>query len=321
MNTEPRARILVVDDEPANIELLAGIFEEDYEVLFATDGERALEVAAQALPDVILLDVMMPGADGFEVCGRLKAEHATAPIPVIFITGVGDTEGETRGLEMGAVDYVTKPINPPVVKLRVKHQIELKRARDQLTRLAVTDGLTGLANRREFEATLARERARLARSGGHLAVVLLDVDYFKRYNDTFGHVRGDDCLRAVAQVLRALVARPADLAARYGGEEFACVLPELDAAQGGNVAERIRAAIEALALPHADSPASAYVTASFGVAAQRCRPGQSALELVTRADEQLYRAKAAGRNRVAIAHEPEASGLETARANEPEEGR
>lgn len=300
-----RARILVVDDEPANIELLAGVFEDQHEVLFATNGEKAMELAASARPDVILLDVMMPGTDGFQVCEWLKSERATANIPVIFITGVGDNEGEARGLELGAVDYVNKPINPPVVRLRVQHQIELKRARDQLTRMAVTDGLTGLANRRQFEDTLERENARLARTGGELSVILMDIDYFKPFNDSLGHVRGDDCLREVARVLDETVSRSADLAARYGGEEFGCILPDTALGNAAEVAERVRRAITELAIPHPASAVADHVTASLGVASLLCKPRRSALRVVARADEQLYRAKAEGRNRVCAADGPE----------------
>ncbi|WP_024328965.1 diguanylate cyclase [Thioalkalivibrio sp. ALR17-21] len=305
MNSDHRARILVVDDEPANIELLAGIFEDEHEVLFATNGKRALDLAASARPDVILLDVMMPGTDGFQVCEWLKSERATANVPVIFITGVGDTEGEARGLELGAVDYVNKPINPPVVRLRVQHQIELKRARDQLTRMAVTDGLTGLANRRQFEETLERENARLARTGDALSVILMDIDYFKPFNDTLGHVRGDDCLREVSRVLDETISRPADLAARYGGEEFGCILPETALEDAAAVAERVREAIVELGVPHPASEVADHVTASLGVATLHCQPRQSALRVVARADEQLYRAKAEGRNRVCAAESAE----------------
>lgn len=305
MNSDHRARILVVDDEPANIELLAGIFEDEHEVLFATNGKRALDLAASARPDVILLDVMMPGTDGFQVCEWLKSERATANVPVIFITGVGDTEGEARGLELGAVDYVNKPINPPVVRLRVQHQIELKRARDQLTRMAVTDGLTGLANRRQFEETLERENARLARTQGELSVILMDIDYFKPFNDTLGHVRGDDCLREVARVLEEVISRSSDLAARYGGEEFGCILPDTPLEDAEQVAERVRAVIEDLAIPHPGSEVADHVTASLGVASLHCQPRQSALRVVARADEQLYRAKAEGRNRVCAAESAE----------------
>lgn len=292
------ARILIVDDDVSNARLLARIFDDNYDVLCTTDGEHALELARDAHPSVILLDVMMPGIDGFEVCSRLKADDDTAEIPVIFITGMGDFSAETRGLKLGAVDYVTKPISPAVVKMRVRNQIELKQARDQLTRLAITDGLTGLANRRQFDDVLEKEHARLARAGAELSLIMLDVDHFKPYNDAYGHARGDECLRAVAQVISEATLRPADLGARYGGEEFACVLPDTDAEGARAIAEDIRARVEALRIPHAYATSSDHVTISVGVATERCMPGGSPLALIEQADRQLYRAKQGGRNQV-----------------------
>jgi diguanylate cyclase (GGDEF)-like protein len=304
MINEQQARILVVDDDPANVELLAEIFDDEYEVLFATDGDKALTIAAQASPDLILLDVMMPGIDGFEVCAQLKAGRSTAGIPVIFITGMGDMEAETRGLELGAVDYVTKPINPPVVRMRVRNQVELKRARDALTRLATTDGLTGIANRRHFDEVLAREHARLARLQALLSLVICDIDHFKAFNDCYGHIAGDDCLRRVAHAIESAMSRPADLPARYGGEEFVCLLPDTDAAGAGAVGERVRQAVAALQIPHSGSTGAGVVTVSVGVACVECRPGRSTLAVVAQADEQLYLAKTGGRNRVCVVEPP-----------------
>lgn len=296
--TQPQPRILVVDDRLTNIELIADIFGEEYEVLFATEGEKALEIAATENPGVILLDVMMPGMDGYEVCRRLKANHRTEEIPVIFITALGDEEAETRGLELGAVDYVAKPFRPAVVKMRVKNQIELKLAREQLTRLAITDGLTGLANRRHFDNVLTLEYARHSRSGSELSLIMLDIDQFKAYNDTYGHIKGDDCLRQVAHAIGSAVGRPPDLAARYGGEEFVCILPETNQAGAVVVADRIRKAIIALAIPHGASNVADCVTASLGVVTTRCVQGKSVLNIVAQADEQLYAAKCGGRNRI-----------------------
>ncbi len=298
MATKSQARILIVDDDPSNARLLARIFDDSYEVLCTTDSQQALELARDAHPEVILLDVMMPGLDGFEVCSRLKAEHDTSNIPVIFITGMGDLGAETRGLKLGAVDYVTKPINPPVVKMRVRNQVELKQARDQLTRLAITDGLTGLANRRHFDEVLAKEYARLARHDGELSLILLDVDHFKAFNDAYGHCQGDDCLRTVAHMISSAMLRPADLGARYGGEEFACVLPETDFEGALAIAEGIRTQIESLRIPHAYSTVADHVTVSIGIATELCVPGGSPQELIGEADRQLYRAKMGGRNRV-----------------------
>lgn len=301
MNVPAQPRILVVDDDRPVIELVDAIFGERCEVLFATNGEQALTLAGTAAPDVILLDVLLPGLDGFEVCARLKADPLTAEIPIIFVTGLGDTAAETRGLELGAMDYIAKPINPPVMRMRVDNQIELKRARDRLARLAVTDGLTGLANRRRFDEMLRLEHARHGRSGGYLTLVMIDLDHFKRYNDTYGHLRGDDCLRAVAGALERALLRPADLAARLGGEEFACILPETGPPEEvAAVAERIRQEVLRLALPHLASPTAPVVTISLGVATARCQGDRSPLDLLEAADAELYRAKSLGRNCVCV---------------------
>lgn len=304
MSSDSQTRILVVDDEPANIELAANIFEHDYEMLFAMNGEKALEIAAAAAPDLILLDVMLHGMNGFEVCSRLKADPLTRDIPVIFVTGLGDTAAETKGLELGAMDYITKPINPPVVRMRVRNQIELKQARDQLARLATTDDLTGLANRRRFDEVLAMEHARHVRSGAKLALIMLDIDHFKLFNDAYGHVRGDDCLRAVAKVLKTALHRATDLAARYGGEEFVCVLPDTLPLRGAHaVAERIRREVAALNIPHGNSPTAAHVTVSLGVITACCTQDTDPSALVSLTDKQLYRAKTKGRNQICLAQD------------------
>ncbi len=298
MSAAPRPRILVIDDESSNIELLADIFGAAYEVLSASEGLAGLEAAATMMPDVILLDVMMPGIDGYEVCRRLKADPLTSDIPVIFITGLGDVTAETRGLEYGAVDYVTKPISPAAVKARVKNHIALKQAQDQLTRLATTDGLTGLANRRRFDEMLELEYARHTRSGAELSLIMLDIDHFKLYNDSYGHVGGDDCLRKVGQTINSAIVRSTDLAARYGGEEFVCLLPMTGHDAAIAIAEKIRLGISSLAIPHCKSSVADHVTTSLGVVTARCVPGRSALHIVALADEQLYAAKSGGRNRI-----------------------
>lgn len=302
MRTERQATLLIVDDDAANIEMIFATLGDEYEILFARNGNQCLELARRALPDVILLDVMMPGMDGYAVCTHLKADARTAGIPVVFITGLGDVAAETRGLEVGAVDYVTKPISPAIVRLRVRNQIELKRAREKLQRLAVTDGLTGLANRRHFDVTLDIEIRRLSRSQAPLSLLMLDVDHFKLYNDAYGHVAGDECLRQVAATLAGVVSRAPDLAARYGGEEFAAILPETDHEGAVALAERLRARVAASELAHIASLVAQYVTVSVGIVTVRCTPLQTPSELIALADAQLYRAKHEGRNRVAAAH-------------------
>jgi diguanylate cyclase (GGDEF)-like protein len=295
----PLPTILVIDDELLDMELLADTLGADYEMMFATEGVAGLEIAVTKLPDLILLDVMMPGIDGYEVYNRLRENPRTSDIPVIFITGLGDVAAETRGLTLGAVDYITKPINPEPVKARVHTQIKAKLTRDKLTQLASTDGLTGLANRSYFDAMLAYECARHARSGSELSLIMLDIDHFKAYNDTYGHVSGDDCLREIARAITAVAVRATDIVARYGGEEFVLLLPETHLQGAVMLAEKVRKSISALALPHQGSPAN-HVTASLGVASARMLPGSSIVDIVEEADKQLYAAKAAGRNRVAF---------------------
>ncbi|MEO5346250.1 MAG: diguanylate cyclase [Magnetococcus sp. YQC-9] len=298
MSLDQPGTILIVDDERINIAVLTDILEERYEILFATDGEKAIELAKSAQPDLILLDVKMPGVDGYEVCARLKEERDTAHIPIIFVTAMSDESDEAHGLELGAMDYITKPVSPPVVKARVRNQIELKQARDQLMRLAITDGLTGLSNRRHFDAMLEKEHQRLARTRGLLSLILFDLDHFKAFNDTYGHLAGDDCLRQVGGVVLHTLTRAADLGARYGGEEFVCLLPETNHEGAVALAERLRHGVLELKIPHAKSSAARHVTMSLGVVTVRCIAGRSPLHVVALADEQLYAAKSAGRNRV-----------------------
>ncbi len=293
-----KATILIVDDEISNIEIMNAVLEDDYEVCFATSGQQALDTARAAQPDLVLLDVLMPGIDGFEVCRQLKADSLLADIPVIFTTGLGDTEDEMRGLSLGAIDYVTKPIQPAILRARVGNHVELKRLRDQLAMLAVTDALTGLSNRRHLERSLQTEAARLARTEDWLSVIMLDIDFFKQFNDTYGHPAGDRCIMMVASALIRAVKRATDLPARYGGEEFACVLPGTDPHGAELVAQEIRLQIQSLNIPHERSQVSPFITVSIGVASARCQPNMLADHWISEADRQLYISKQQGRNRI-----------------------
>jgi diguanylate cyclase (GGDEF)-like protein len=294
---DERGLVLVIDDETTNIEILASALEEECEVIFATSGAQGIALAASSQPDLILLDVLMPEMDGYAVFAALKAAPASAAIPVIFVTGRNDSEAEAFGLELGAADYISKPLSPPVVRVRVRNQLELKRAREELYRRAVTDGLTGLPNRRRFDEALLQEFLRLTRSTGWLSVVLLDVDHFKLFNDQYGHLVGDDCLRRIGGVLRDAGQRAADLPARYGGEEFALILPETDLAGAIRVAEAVRESVLGLEIGHARSPVARQVTVSIGVSSAQCKVGETPLSILAQADVELYAAKKAGRNR------------------------
>jgi diguanylate cyclase (GGDEF)-like protein len=293
-----RPRLLLVDDEPTNIQVLAAALGERYELRFATDGRRALELAFATRFDLVLLDVVMPGMDGFAVLAALKADPRTQAVPVIFVTSMGESDDEARGLTLGAVDYIAKPANPAIVRARVATHLELKRQRDLLERHAFVDGLTGVANRRRFDQEWPQRVARAAAGGEALGVLLIDIDCFKAYNDHHGHLAGDDCLRRVAAALAA--AAPEDaLLARYGGEEFVLVLADAAvAAQGA----RLLAAVRALALPHAASSAAAQVTISVGALARRPAPGLEPQALLAAVDALLYQAKHGGRDRCVCRH-------------------
>jgi diguanylate cyclase (GGDEF)-like protein len=295
--TEPRRpTVLVVDDSPPILEIVCEVLADNYEVLFATGGRDALKQVEAEGPDLILLDVEMPDLDGFAVCEALKASPETALIPVIFLTGRDRELDEARGLELGAIDYITKPISPPILRARVRNHIELKKYRDELAGLARKDGLTGIANRRCLDETLVREWGRAARAGQPLSLVMVDIDLFKRFNDHFGHVAGDLCLRRVAEALGQAVLRTGDLVARYGGEEFACLLPNTDASGALVIARRAMESVAATAIPAA--AAGSRVTVSMGVATLLPRHGQPPEDLVVAADRFLYEAKHQGRDRI-----------------------
>lgn len=286
-----RPRLLIVDDQPVNIQALHRVFAGDCQVLMATEGARALQLCRERQPDLLLLDIQMPGMDGHELCAELKADPLLRAIPVIFVTAQDRPEDETRALDAGAADFITKPFNPTVVRARVRTQLTLKAQADLLRELAFIDGLTGVHNRRHFDERFIAESRRAQRSRSPLAVVLADVDHFKRYNDALGHLAGDDCLRRVAEALRACLRRPTDLLARYGGEEFVALLPDTDLAGAIGVAQLMEDTVRALALPHPGVEGS--VTISLGVCA-----GIEGAGLVDAADRALYLAKAAGRGRV-----------------------
>lgn len=309
-----QANILVVDDSPENLQVISAVLKQDYRVKVAINGERALALATSAEPpDLILLDVMMPGMDGYEVCARLKQNPVTARIPVLFVSSRDDEEDEARGLSLGAIDYIVKPIRPSIVQARVRNHIELKRSRDLLEQLTTQDHLTGISNRRRFDDSLAQEWQRAAREQTPLSLVAIDIDHFKAYNDHYGHVAGDLCLQRVAQALSLAVGRVGDMVARYGGEEFAVLLPDTDASQATIIGQRLCAAVRALRIEHLAAHDRQHITVSIGAAsalpAFTTTPGllhaghpasarDAARHLFEQADSALYCAKQSGRDQV-----------------------
>ena len=295
------ATILVVDDAPSNLVILTESLRAEFDVRIATSGPEALRLVGEVPPDLILLDILMPDMDGYEVCRRLKSVPSTSNIPVIFLTAKGDVADETLGLAIGAVDYIIKPVSIPIVQARVRTHVELKRRGDLLETLSMRDGLTGIANRRRFDDTLERAWRQSLRNATPLSLVMADIDHFKAYNDTYGHMAGDECLRSVARTLEAALKRPGDLAARYGGEEFAMVLEDTTLSGAAHLAENMRRAVADLGLEHQGSCVCGVVTVTLGVATAVPRPGQLPETLLRTADRKLYEAKVAGRDRVLAA--------------------
>ncbi len=296
----PKGKILIIDDEPVICNMLAAVLETDYEIFSADDSFEGLRIAREESPDLILLDINMPVFDGHELCSLMKADPATKPIPLIFITALSTPEGETKGLEAGAADYITKPINPSIVLARVKIQIEVKQQRDYLQKLSTIDSLTGVANRRWFDDYLEREWRRCQRDQKPLSLLMFDIDCFKLYNDHYGHVAGDECLIKVAQLLHAVPHRGGDLLARIGGEEFAAILPDTPFEYLDFLAEKFRASVENAALPHDYSHAAKIITVSIGGSTIIPDKQSNRVDFLKKADEQLYVAKKLGRNQFCL---------------------
>lgn len=290
-----KARILVVDDQPINIQIINQILVDDYQVFFATSGDEALDFCSKSPPDMVLMDVVMPKMDGLTTCKIMKQTPELATIPVMFVTALQKQNEENACWEAGGIDYLIKPVNPATLRNRVKAQITLKFQTDLLKRMVYLDGLTAVYNRRYFDDFLRQQMAQAKRTEQSLSLLLVDIDYFKQFNDHYGHLSGDDQLKVVAQCLGSVLRRPTDIVARYGGEEFACVLPHTDSKGAQFVAQELVNSVAALAIPHQLSPYN-ILTISIGVAVVDGTE-QSNEDLVSKADKHLYKAKNTGRNR------------------------
>ena len=298
MTDQNSGKILVIDDDTIFTETIGILFDQELSVISAETGEEGIAIAQSELPDLILLDIRMPDMDGYETCRQLQANPETAAIPIIFLTIKNDSINEAMGLELGAIDYIAKPIVPQIIKARVKNHLTQKRQRDELENLSVIDALTGIANRRRLEEYLETEWRRAARNKYAISLMMIDIDNFKSFNDTYGHQAGDDCLRHVANAIAASPQRPSDLVARYGGEEFCVVLPDTPKDPALDMAERVRENVKNLAIVHSDSPEYEVVTVSVGVATAMPPDEKIGYKgLIKIADEHLYHAKESGRNR------------------------
>jgi len=289
--------ILIVDDERQNIKVLTKLLRNDYKIMASKTGEQALNVVfGPNPPDLILMDIMMPEIDGYEVCRRLKADSRSMHIPLIFITALDASDDEAKGFELGAVDYITKPFKPIIVKARVRTHIQLKLKTDFIERMASLDGLTNIFNRRNFDVTLEKELRRATRNNSLLSLILMDIDFFKKYNDHYGHAEGDTCLRRVAKELAGCIKRTGDFVARYGGEEFVIILPGTDLAGAIGMAEKIRLAVIGLNIEHSVSDVAGHVSISIGVTTVLGDQTVLPVDVIKKADAALYKAKASGRN-------------------------
>jgi diguanylate cyclase (GGDEF)-like protein len=326
--------ILVTDDDPVMRKMICHrMKQEGYRVIEASNGEECLEIYQLELPDLILLDAMMPVMDGFTCCQLLskmirsqhhrretdslkedsllnQADLILASIertPILMVTGLDDTESVDYAFEVGATDFIRKPIHWAVLRQRVRRLIQqsnlyqqLEKANAELKRMAILDGLTQLANRRYFDEYLEAQWQEMEEQQLPLALILCDIDFFKLYNDTYGHQQGDTCLQEVAQALINEVKRVSDLVARYGGEEMAIILPDTNGEGAFFVAQKIRAKIKSLKIEHRASPINQYVTLSLGVASVIPTPNDSPQHLLKTTDTALYLAKQKGRDRTIL---------------------
>ena len=311
--------ILIVDDDITSSLMLSRFWQkEGYRSLSIQDGQDALLVCEKELPDIILMDAIMPKMDGFNCCQALQKKYGQHCPPILMITGLNDSESVDYAFEVGATDYITKPFHWAVLRQRVRRTMQahkdhlhlqktlkqersllqkIRVANKELQRLATTDSLTSMANRRVFDERLLHEWKRLRRERSNLSLAIFDIDCFKFYNDTYGHLAGDHCLSEVAQIINQIARRPADLAARYGGEEFALILPNTHTEGAVFLAERVRQNLREKALIHRSSTVQPWITVSIGIATM-IPHGDSPQTLIQRADNALYLAKAQGRDRI-----------------------
>ena len=296
IDSEKKQRVLIVDDEPTNIKILSKIVEPYAAVYFALSGEAALALVASKQPDLILLDIVMPGMDGYEFIQQLKQDPLTEKIPVIFVTEKHEENEEIKGLELGAIDYITKPLSAALAQARIKNHLELKHTRDLLEDLSASDGLTGIPNRRAFDKALETEWKKAMRMQMPISLIMMDIDYFKQFNDKFGHLAGDDALVGISKLIHSTAARASDFAARYGGEEFAVILPGLKINKAFVFAKKLQALVARVQVGGSGFAFKEKITLSYGLATSIPEAKSNPDSLIMAADEMLYRAKQKGRD-------------------------
>ncbi len=314
-NAEVNSRVLLVDDQPIVAEAFKRMLidVDDIDIQYCADPEQAIEAARSYKPTVILQDLVMPNIDGLTLLELFRTNSVTMSIPIIVMSTKEDPKIKSAAFAKGASDYLVKFPDQIELLARVRAhsrsywaqrelhatQMELKRKNAELEALSCRDALTGILNRRGFDEYLRKEWLRAIRKKTELGLALIDIDFFKHFNDNYGHQGGDECLRHVARALGEKLHRPSDVVARYGGEEFVVVLPDTNLLGSAMIAESLRSAVEALHYPHEFSAAANCVTVSVGVAVMAPKPNESQDVLIKHADEALYSAKDDGRNRYA----------------------
>jgi diguanylate cyclase (GGDEF)-like protein len=293
-----KSKVLIVEDDPSSATLIADSMLSHYAIDIVTSGQAALDYCAKSEPDLILMDIAMPAMDGLMACKALKHTLDTSHIPVVFITAHTQLKYEDMAWEAGCADFVTKPFSPKALRHRIKHHLNVKLLTDKLLTQANIDGLTGLQNRRAFDTSLKRQLKLSKRVRTDLGLLMVDIDYFKKYNDTYGHLAGDDCLKKLANVLTRSLDRPTDNVARFGGEEFVILLPDTDLNGVEHVAQNIIKDIKKQKIAHSSSDFSVLTVSIGGTTLEN--HDENELELIKRADDLLYKAKKNGRNRAHI---------------------
>ncbi len=300
--TDDLPEILIVDDDNTVIIALNKVLSKTGRIRFASNAQQAFALIEEVRPDLILLDVDLPDVNGLDICIQLKANDATKDIPVLFITSKVDAGFEEQVFDVGAADYITKPLNPRVVAARTETHLAYHRAINLLNKQASTDGLTGLANRRSFDQQLKISLKHARRQKEPLTVVMIDIDQFKKYNDHFGHLAGDECIKSIALAIHKAANRPTDVAARYGGEEFALILPHTDQQGAIVMLNKLLKTVEDLKQPHAPDAIYPQVTVSIGYSTLLPEHLPTIklndLAIVEVADQALYASKNNGRNQV-----------------------
>ncbi|GAA0857880.1 diguanylate cyclase [Aliiglaciecola litoralis] len=290
--------ILIVEDDPISALLTSSALTDIYKTHHVSSGQEALDYCQHVLPDLILMDISMPGMDGYAACRELKASLSSKDIPIIFVTGHTDIKSEDESWEAGCADFITKPFSTNTLRKRVNAHVSSKLMTDKFKRMATLDGLTNIQNRRFFDGHLTETLSVCNKTNQPLCVLLIDIDHFKQYNDVNDHLVGDDCLRLVVSTIRMKLKRSEYCLTRYSGDVFALIMPNSTLEQATELAEILRLAIKKLALPHSSSPFG-EVTVSIGGALAQA-PNMHETDLMKRADANLYFAKNAGRNQVLV---------------------